>query len=199
LGRAAGDRYSEWDCLARLAMIELERGRAQAALERCRALEPLLAQMSEGSEPAFSAALLALARDATGQPAAADVEQAIEALVRLDSRWMVAYALVVAATLDVQRGQAAAARRKAAAAVEAADAVGRRSEAATARALLARLAVAEGNTAAAREWLRAHDDDVHRGLLSARARSALQEAAASLAAADSNAGDNGPHHAPRLA
>ena len=177
LGRAAGDRYSEWDCLARLAMIELERGRTAAALERCRALEPLLAEMGEGSEPTFSAALLALARTAAGQPAEAEVERAIEALARLDSRWMLAYTLGFAAVLDEAGGHRARARQRAQDAVEAADRVGRRNEAALARSLLARLAAAEGDLPAARAWLEAHRTDLEQGTLSARARAALQEAA----------------------
>jgi len=134
--------------------------------------------MGEGSEPAFSAALMALAREAAGEPA--EVEQAIEALVRLDSRWMVAYALVVAAMLDASRGQAERARRRALAAVEAADAVGRRNEAAAARALLSRLALADGDADGARAWLHAHDADLGQGVLSARARTALLDAAAAL-------------------
>jgi DNA-binding SARP family transcriptional activator len=180
LGRAGGHRYSEWDCQARLAMIDLERGRAAAALERCRALEPLLAQMGEGSEPAFSAALLALARDAAGEPAAAEVESAIEALVRLDSRWMLAYTLSLAASLDAARGERGRAGQRARAALEASEAVGRRNEAAVARALLARLALAEGDRDAAREWLTAPRADLELGVLSARARAALVYAAAEL-------------------
>jgi tetratricopeptide (TPR) repeat protein len=180
LGRAAGDRYSEWDCLARLAMVELERGRARVALERCRALEPLSSQMSEGSEPAFSAALLALARDAAGEPAGDAVEDAISALVRLDSRWMVAYVLVVAASLDAARGLTDRAGRRAHAAMEAADTVGRRNEGAVARAILARLAALAGDADQARKWLHVHDSDLRQGVLSARARAALESAAAAL-------------------
>jgi 3-methyladenine DNA glycosylase/8-oxoguanine DNA glycosylase len=164
-------------------MIELERGRPRAALERCRALEPLLSQMGEGSEPAFSAALQALARDAAGEEAKEDVERAILALLRLDSRWMAAYALAFAAGLDARRGQAERARERALLAVEAADAVGRRNEAAVARALLARLAQAAGDRPGARDLLHAHDADLERGVLSARARAALQEAAAALSEA----------------
>jgi DNA-binding SARP family transcriptional activator len=180
LGRAVGDRYCEWDCLARLAMVELERGRPPAALERCRVMEPLLAQMSEGSEPAFSAALTALARGAAGEPAGEDIDRAIEALVQLDSRWMVAYAAAIAATLDERSGDRERARRRARLAVQAAETVDRRSEAAVARALLARLAFADGDVAQARQWLHAHDIDLERGILSARARAALTEVAGVL-------------------
>jgi DNA-binding SARP family transcriptional activator len=180
LGREVGDRYCEWDCLARLAMVELERGRPTAALERCRVMEPLLAQMGEGSEPAFSAALAALARGAAGEPAEDDIERAIEALVQLDSRWMVAYASAIAATLDEQRGLKDRARRRAGMAMEAAEAVDRRSEAAVARALLARLALADRDVIAARKWLHVHDIDLERGILSARARTALTEVADAL-------------------
>jgi hypothetical protein len=49
-----------------------------------------------------------------------------------------------------------------------------------ARALLARLALAEGDRDAAREWLTAPRADLELGVLSARARAALVYAAAEL-------------------
>jgi DNA-binding SARP family transcriptional activator len=172
LARRTQDRYPEWDSQARLAMVELERGRPGRALERCRALRELVSQMSEGSEPAFTAALEALARQALDGTDA--VEAALDELRRLDSRWMLAYVLTFAASHDLERGLPDRAGARAAEALRAADAVGRRSEAALAQAILARVALARGDAAEARRHLEGPLADFSAPhAVSARARSAV--------------------------
>jgi DNA-binding SARP family transcriptional activator len=182
LGRQQADRYSEWDCLARMAMIELERGAPAAALERCQLLSALAARMSEGSEPAFALALAALARFSLNTPEAmGEVEQAVATLRALDSNWMLAYAQVSAAGTELERGHLGAARARAEEALAAAETVGRRSEAALAAALLARIALSESGADAARRALAAAVADAAvPGRLSRRAAAAVAEVAQGL-------------------
>jgi len=171
-------QYPEWDCQARLVMIELERRRPADALARCPRLRELAARMGGGSEPAFSAALEALAHDMAAEDGAPDrLQAAIDDLRAFDSKWMLAYVLTHAAALDLERGAPARCRARAEEALEAATIVGRRSEAGLARALLARLARAEGRADEARRWLdEAAADLATPQLLSHRARTALNDA-----------------------
>jgi tetratricopeptide (TPR) repeat protein/energy-coupling factor transporter ATP-binding protein EcfA2 len=184
LGRRAQDRYCEWDCQARLAMIELERGRPQAALERCLGLAPLVERLSEGSEPALSAALEALARCALGREGApAALERALIALRQLDSKWALAYVQTLAAGQDLAQGRPHLARARAEEARAAAEAVKRKSEAALARAVLTRVALAEGDPATAlRHGQAVRDDLASPPTLSARARAAWEPLAQELGA-----------------
>jgi DNA-binding SARP family transcriptional activator len=196
LARAADHRYAEWDSQMRIAMIELERGRPAAALERCARVADLVARMGEGSEPTFTAALVSVARllqDAPG--AVGDVEQALRDLRAIDSKWMTAYVLTLLAAADLAGGRLDAARERAGEALASAEAVGRPGEAAVARAVLAGVALAGGDRAGAdRLRTEARLDDPR---LSSRAREAWQDLAP--VPDDDNAADNGPHHAPALA
>lgn len=196
LARGRGDRYAEWDSQVRAAMIELERGRPAEALARCLGLSDLVGRMGEGSEPAFTAAVAALARLLRGEPEAdAAVETALGELRAIDSKWMTAYVLTHLAALDLQSGRTARARERAEEALASAEQVGRVGEAAVARAVLASLALAAGDRAsAARIRAEARVDDPR---LSARARAAWREVATGVD--DDNAADNGPHHAAALA
>jgi DNA-binding SARP family transcriptional activator/tetratricopeptide (TPR) repeat protein len=193
IARARGDRYAEWDSQVRAAMIELERGRPADALARCLGLADLVGRMGEGSEPAFTAAVAALARLLQGEPGAdAVVEEALGELRAIDSKWMTAYVLTHLAALDLRAGRPARARERAEEALASAEQVGRAGEAAVARAVLAGVALAGGDrAAAARLRDEARIDDPR---LSARAREAWREVAAALS--DDNAADNDPHHAP---
>jgi DNA-binding SARP family transcriptional activator len=180
--RRAGGRYPEWDCQTRLVMIELERGRPAAALERCRGLAEMVGQMGEGSEPYFTVALEALARARVeGEGARAALAAALARLREIDSKWMLAYVLTLSAADDLALGRSDAAEGKAVEALTAAEAVGRRSEAALARAILMRVACLRGDRDAGRAHLAALRADLEaRGVLSARARQAVSAAAAAL-------------------
>jgi DNA-binding SARP family transcriptional activator len=182
LSRREADHWAECDCLARLAIIALEEGRPQEALARCLEVRPVAAKMEEASEGPFAAGLEGVARLALGElDGAAAVDRAVELLRKLDSRWMAACVLVLAAEVDAAAGRRDAARERAAAALEAAQAVGRRSEAALASTLLARLDLEAGDRAAAVTWLRPCLGDLAAPWsLAARARSALAEAARTL-------------------
>jgi hypothetical protein len=179
LSRREADHWAECDCLARLALIALEEGQPEVALARCLEIRPVAAKMGEASEGPFAAGLEAVARLALGEPeAAAAVERAVGRLHELDSRWMEACVLVLAAEADAAAGRREAARERAGRALEAAQGVGRRSEAALCSALLARLDLEAGDGEAAIWRLRPRLHDMASPWsLTTRARTALAEAA----------------------
>lgn len=182
LSRRQADHWAECDCLARLAMIALEEGRLQDALACCLEVRPVAAKMGEASETPFAAGLEAVARLALGESEAAGaLERAVDRLRELDSPWMVASVLVLAAEVDAAAGRREQARRHASGALEAAQAAGRRSEAALASALLARLDLEDGDRPGATARIRGCLGDLLAPwALTARARSALAEAARTL-------------------
>ena len=146
LVHADGDRWRECACLTWLAVIEIERGCPTAALARCRALAPVARRMEGGSEAASCGALEALARFALGEHgAAAALESALGSLRELDAGAQLAWALDVAAAVDLAEGRYASALARAGEALRAATRVGRESEAAIARARLAAAATASGD------------------------------------------------------
>jgi DNA-binding SARP family transcriptional activator len=173
--RDSGHRYAEWDCQIRLAMMELERNRPDAALVRIHDLADLVEKMGEGSEPHLTSALAALARFALAEPGAEQaVSEALDRLRQIDSKWMLAYALTFASALEIERGRFDLARPRSEEALQAAEAVGRRSEAALARALLARAALEAGEEERARALLEALAPDLALPrALSARVRAAV--------------------------
>jgi DNA-binding SARP family transcriptional activator/tetratricopeptide (TPR) repeat protein len=182
LGRAQGNTYAEWDCQMRLAMIGLERGRPQAALGFCQGAADLVKRMGEGSEPVFTAAIGALARYVMDEAGAAEeLATAVEALRRIDSRWMLAFTQAFAAEADEGRGRAREAEDRARDALASAQAVERRSEEARARAVLGGLALVRGDRAEAEAHWRALEEALRepRGL-SARARDSAARLAGAL-------------------
>lgn len=173
--RRAQDRWPEWDCLARLTMIDLESGCAREAIERCRELHAISARMGEGSEIPFAEALEALARFALAESGAEErLQRALERLRAADTKGQLAYALVLAAQLDLGRGAVERAERHAEEALHAAEVVERRSDAVLAKAILARVAQARGETRAAAACLAEFEPYLATPLgLSARAAAAL--------------------------
>jgi DNA-binding SARP family transcriptional activator len=187
LARRAGDHWAEYECMARLAMIDLEAGRPAAALARMPALAAVADRLGEGSEGPLAAALDALARAALGEERVGErLEAALAMLRAIDTKGLLAYAQNLAAELDLAAGRPAEARRRAGEALAAASVVERRSQMALARAVLARAAMAAGDRIASRQHLAAAADDLAApGRLSARARRALAEAMAAMAAVGS--------------
>jgi DNA-binding SARP family transcriptional activator/tetratricopeptide (TPR) repeat protein len=179
LALSVGAGWAQYHAIARLALIGLERGRPHEALLRCDALDPIVAKLGEGGEAPFAATIRALARLSSGvESARGDVDRAIEILRAVDSQAHLAYALNTVAEWDERAGRPADARRAADEALAAAQKVGRRSEAAVARALLARLALARGDRDEALGQMRACAPDLAKPVvLSARACSALARAA----------------------
>jgi DNA-binding SARP family transcriptional activator/tetratricopeptide (TPR) repeat protein len=178
LAAAQSDYWLQSQTLARLASLELDRGRPREALARCAALELLVAKLIEGSEGPFVAALHALALLELGEGDAAAVEATIATLRALDSKAHLAYVLDVFARHERRAGSAERARRHAEEALGAAEVVGQKSEAAVARSVLAELAIDRGQRDEALALLRACGAELATPLaLSARARTAVLDAA----------------------
>jgi len=176
LARRDGDPLAEYQALEHLVVLELQRGEFAAAAGLGTELVELGDKLREGSEAPFARAALALARYGAGEEAAvADLDLAIGALRLADAKHRLAYVLARAAALELLAGNAEAAGRRAAAALDLAETMQRPSEAAMARATLARAAAARGDRAAAaaqQDALRL----LRRELLSEEARRAVAAA-----------------------
>jgi DNA-binding SARP family transcriptional activator len=170
--------------MTRVARLALEGGRPADALERCIALEPIVAKLPEGSEEPFVEALRALASIELGEAGAYPAaEQALDRLRRVDSKAHVAYVLNALAHHDTRAGRIDDARRHAREALQNAETVAHRSEAAVARSHLAMLALDGADPKAAQVWLDACQPDFDTPLvLSARARAAVAGVADRLGA-----------------
>ena len=170
------DHWAECECLQRLALVELERGRPDDARNRARDMARVAAHMGEGSEAPFAATLQALADTISGEPDADDrVERAIQVLRDVDAKALLSRALAIAAAADLDRGDTERAARRADEALRAAEVVGRRSEIAMVLAIKIRLAIAQGDAAAASGFLNAVADDLRTPhTIAAHARRAIQ-------------------------
>jgi tetratricopeptide (TPR) repeat protein len=136
LYKSAGDRFNEFQANEYLAMIDLERGRFEAARERCCVLLEIGQKLREGSEAPFAEALLGLCRYATDDDAKS-LDEAIEGLRMADAKHRLAYTLTRAALLDVERGRLDTARERAAEALDHAGVLERATEMLLAHVVLA--------------------------------------------------------------
>ncbi|HET7551060.1 MAG TPA: AAA family ATPase [Gemmatimonadaceae bacterium] len=178
LARNEHARWFECASLAQLVMIDVERGRASDALERCRELLTLTDKLDEGSDAPFARALEALALMQLGESdAAARLEDALTELSAADSRWTIAYIQNMASEIDIAAGRIDAARGRAANALEAATAIERCNEVAISHSLLARLSLKAGDREAAIPHIEAVLEEPRwSGTLSARASAAVEAA-----------------------
>lgn len=162
------DHWRECYLLTRLAMIATEAGDAVTARERCAEIAPVAMKLGDGGEAPFAEAIDALAARRLGEPDATDrLEGALQRLREVDSRWMIAWTQSHAAEQELQGGELDSAQRRARDALECATLVDRLSEAAVARALLARMRAQRGGP---------RPIAIDENGLSARARSALRAA-----------------------
>jgi hypothetical protein len=147
LAAAGGDHWAEFECSARLAVLEVETGDARTAVELACELEPLALRLGPGgSEEAFAAAVLALARLAAGDPGAAgDVVAAIARLDLIDAQYLIPEVLNISAQLEYARGDLTRARAQAGQALTLAASVDRPLESGRAHAVLACVATREGS------------------------------------------------------
>jgi tetratricopeptide (TPR) repeat protein len=129
------DHWRGWAAAARLVTLALETRDFESASRWCERLQPVAAKMKGGSEEAKSAVLAAVLRFAVDGNEDGLREQ-LEQLRIVDSKSDLAWALAYVAELELERGDAAGARRDAEEALAAAEAVGRASDAALARAIL---------------------------------------------------------------
>jgi DNA-binding SARP family transcriptional activator len=185
--RIAARQLNHWlasESLSRLVMLLLEREKLDVARERCSELEPLAAKLGDGSELPFARTLAALVKVASGE-GAADVERALALLRTIDTKGHLAYAQNFMANLDVRAGDLPAARARADEALRAAEAVGRRTEVARARTVLAHVEHLAGSTSLAAAHLDALREDVDRPLgLAAATRRAVIELASRVNSVD---------------
>jgi tetratricopeptide (TPR) repeat protein len=180
--RREPDRYLECKCLMYLARLELELEKPEQALNHCKELMPVALGMGEGSEAPLALALEALANVALGSSdAAARLAEALDALDEIDAQAALAYALNAAALFDLRAGRLQSATERAKHAVRAAERVGRKTEVAFARALLAEVALAEGHHRAARAQIESILPESRDGdAFDARTRKALRAVARQL-------------------
>jgi DNA-binding SARP family transcriptional activator/predicted ATPase len=170
---ASKEHWMDWECLSRLARLELERDRPRAALAYCEELVTLASKMGEGSEGPATESIEALARLKLGEPGIdVRIERAIARLRDIDSKAHLAYLLDSVAEVELSRGDHESARRRVIEAVSAAEIVGRRSEVARGRALSGRIALASGDRSRALAELEAIRGDLAKPMeVSARVRS----------------------------
>jgi hypothetical protein len=150
LTRAEKDRWRQLCSLLWLSMVDLERGRPAEMLARWPELESLVQKAGEGSELPFAHAMAAVARAQLDSSAGADLEAALAALAAADSRGQLSYVLNLAARHQLARGDHRGAESYARAALGHAEAVKRNSQRLVARALLAEVALGDGDTSTAR-------------------------------------------------
>lgn len=125
------DRWRETIAVYHIVTVALELDDAPLAIRWCARMREVASKMSGGSEEARSEALEVLARHCAGETV--DVERAIARLREIDSKSDLAWALTLLAARERDPERA---RLRAADALAAADAVGRRNEAAIARRIL---------------------------------------------------------------
>ncbi len=146
LCKSAGDRINEYQAGEYLVMVDVQRGRWQAARERCNELVLLGEKLRVGSEAPFAHALLGLCAYALDdEPAALDA--ALEDLRLADAKHRLAYVQTRAALLDCERGRHDAAQARADEALSCARALERATEMVVAHAVLSQCALAGGDQA----------------------------------------------------
>ena len=186
IARRDGERRIEFMALEHLIAVELQRADYGKAGGLCRELMALGEKLREGSEAPFARALCALSRYATGESAAREMfDCAVADLRAVDAKQRLAFILVRAALIELDRGDADAAAPLAEEAVAAAGALGRPSDVALAHAVAGRVARAALDSAAFERHARALEQ-MPRENLSAQARRAVDEVLDTVAAADTH-------------
>jgi DNA-binding SARP family transcriptional activator len=146
LARQAQDRLAEFEALENLTMLELLSGDAVAAGKAARRILRIGPRLREGSEGPTSRALAAIASYAAGDAGArAEVDEAFTALRVADAKQRLSFALLATATIDLERGQVAAARACAQEGLRLSRVLKHRSYVALSRALLVRASRAAGD------------------------------------------------------
>jgi hypothetical protein len=137
LARACGDRLGEFQASECLAMIDIERGRADEARINCAVLIQLGEKLRDGSERCFAHALDALCRYTISDDTAT-LDSSLEQLRAADAKYRLAYTLNRAAWVDLERQRPEAALARASEALHCAEVLERASEIMLAHLILAR-------------------------------------------------------------
>jgi len=141
--RAEGNRQDEFQALEHLLMVELQRDSYARARELSNDLVSIGEKLREGSELSFARVLRATTSYSMGEEQVQpELEQALEDLRIADAKHRLAYALTRIANVDLRRGHADLARRRASEALAVAEQLERCSEIVFAQVALARAAVA---------------------------------------------------------
>ncbi len=150
LARLREDRWREFECLVWLAKIELERAQLDTVDLLCDEVSAVAARMRDVAVPLAAAlrALTAALRRPTEASAddLAALQRSIDELRSVDDKAHLAYVLNHTAALALHTGRVDDAHAAARAALVAAKAVGRGTEVAVARALLAGVACTRGRS-----------------------------------------------------
>ncbi len=186
--RRDGERLGEFNALEHLVALELQRDACTEAVRLSAELLSLGERFRGGSEAPFARAVHALVRHAAGEvDQVAALDEALDALRREDAKHRLAWVLSRCARIDLARGDAGGAARRAAEALDTARALGRGSEEVMALATCALAAQAGGDAATARTHLDAMDSP-HLAQASAEARRAAAAARAACSPQDARAG-----------
>lgn len=177
LCKSVGDRVNEFQANEYLVMIDFERGRFDAALERCSALVDIGDRLREGSEAPFARALEGLCRYALTDETGA-LDAALEDLRIADAKHRLAYTLTRAALIDIERDRPADAAARATEALGYAELLGRATETTLAHVAIAQACRATGDAAGFERHTAAIDDFADAPVACwARARAAKMTAA----------------------
>ena len=133
--KSAGDRIAEYQANEYLVMLHLQRGRLDEARARSRDLLALGDRLREGSEEPFARAMAGLCDYAIDDDCSR-LDAALTDLRVADAKHRLAYVLTRTAMLDCGRGRAAAAKRRAAEALDYATLLERPTEMLLANAVL---------------------------------------------------------------
>src|SRR5260221_10314732 len=153
LARERGDHWRETEALFSLCRLALERRETAEALRAAELVLPIAEKMPEGDEPAQARGLLALARMQRGDEGEDAFRSAVEELRRNEARFRLSQLLFLHADLDLSAGRldAAAANAEEVRELGGEASIGFRH--CRAHVLLAELALARGDKAAARDQL----------------------------------------------
>ncbi len=144
LCKAAGDRINEFLTNEYLVMIDIERGRFEAACARCAALTEIGEKLREGSEAPFARAMEGVCRYALNDQTE-ELDSGIEALRIADAKHRLAYVLTRAAQVDIERDRPDAAIARASEALACAEVLERSTDILLAHLALARACRAMGD------------------------------------------------------
>ena len=146
LAKSAGERISEYQANEYLAMIDLECGDYRAARSRCQELIEIGTRLGFGSEGPFAHALSAICAFAIDDDDDL-LEPSLDELRAADAKHRLAYALIHAAMIDLERGRHEAAVERGSEALDSASALDRATDMMLAHIVLAKAYRAGGDTA----------------------------------------------------
>jgi len=152
IAKRRGDRLEEFMALEHLVMVAIHRRDPEEACQLAQELAAIGEKLREGSEGPLGRAMLALCRYQKGEvDHRSSLEDALRELRDVDAKQRLAFVLTQAAAIESERGDLTSAAARAAEAEQISRVLQQPSEAALARAVLLRIARAQGDEAAVRQ------------------------------------------------